>query len=141
MRLRLKDLRINQVPFWYQQYQEEVDVRDAEGNLTGETAKVYSNPIQAWARISPNVGRAESSPFGADISYDKSISTVVPLPIDEYSRLFIDIEPVINGDGSTDTEPDYCCVAPKNDLNRSVWAIKKIKAVVSDAQIQDGPLL
>lgn len=133
--MRLKDLRINQVPFWYQQYLDEVEKTDADGNLTGETMKIYSNPIRALARISPNTGRAESSPFGADISYDKTISTVVRLPIDEYSRLFIDIEPIINEDGSTETEPDYYCVAPKHDLDRSVWAIKRSKAVVRDVQI------
>lgn len=134
--MRLKDLKINQVPFWYQEYLEEVDEVDEEGNLTGETVKVYSNPIRALARISPNTGRAESSPFGANVDYDKSISTVERLTIDEYSRLFIDVVPVINPDGSTDTEPDYYCVVPKHDLHRSVWAIKKIKAVVSDAEIQ-----
>lgn len=135
--MRLKDLRVNQVPFWYQKYLGEVEEVDEEGNLTGETVKAYSNPIRALARISPNAGTAESSPFGANTDYDKSISTVVRLPIDEYSRLFIDIEPVINSDGSTDTEPDYRCVAPKNDLQQNVWAIKKIKAAVSNEEIQD----
>lgn len=132
MALRLKDLRINQVPFWYQQYIDEVDVLDEDGNLTGETKKLYSNPVRAFARISPNTGQAESSPFGINTDYDKAISTVQNLPIDEYSRLFIDIEPVINADGSTDTEPDYRCVVPKNDLHQNVWAIKKIKAAIGD---------
>lgn len=139
--MRLKDLPANQVPFWYQQYVGEVDVVDEDGNLTGETARAYSNPTPARARISPNTGRMESSPFGADISYDKSISTVVRLPIDEYSLLFIDREPVINADGSTDTEPDYYCVVAKNDLTQNVWAIKKIKAVTPNAKLQDGPVL
>lgn len=130
--MRLKDLRINQVPFWYQKYLGEIDVTDDEGNLTGETVKLYSNPIRALARISPNTGQSASSPFGANVDYDKSISTVVRLPIDEYSRLFIDIEPVLNEDGSTDTEPDYYCVIPKHDLQQNVWAIKRIKAAVDN---------
>ena len=134
--MRLKDLRINQVPFWYQTFIKEIDVVDGEGNLTGETKKIYSNPIRALARISPNTGQSENSPFGKDVDYDKSISTVVRLPIDEYSRLFIDIEPVINEDGSTDTEPDYYCVIPKHDLQQNVWAIKKIKAVIQNEKIQ-----
>ena len=137
MALRLKDLRINQVPFWYQQFIEEEDVLDEDGNLTGETRKVYSNPVEAWARISPNTGQAESSPFGINTDYDKAISTVQNLPIDEFSRLFIDIKPVINADGSTDTEPDYCCVAPKNDLQQNVWAIKKIRAAIGDGNQTD----
>jgi hypothetical protein len=130
MGVRLRDLRINQVPFWYQTYEGEVDEVDDDGNLTGETIKKYSNPIKALARISPNTGQSESNPFGKNTDYDKSISTVVRLPIDEYSKLFIDVEPVINEDGSTDTEPDYYCVVPKHDLQQNVWAVKKIKAVV-----------
>lgn len=137
MVLRLKDLRINQVPFWYQQFIGEEDVLDDDGNLTGETKKVYSNPVMALARISPSTGHAESNPFGINTDYDKAISTVQNLPIDEYSRLFIDIEPVINSDGSTDTEPDYRCVVPKKDLQQNVWAIKKIRAAIGDGNQTD----
>lgn len=137
MALRLKDLRINQVPFWYQQFVGEEDILDEDGNLTGETRKVYSNPVEAWARISPNTGQAESSPFGINTDYDKAISTVQNLPIDEFSRLFIDVVPVINADGSTDTEPDYRCVVPKKDLQQNVWAIKKIRAAIGDGNQTD----
>lgn len=125
--LRLKDLRINQVPFYYQAYEGMVDVEDEDGNLTGESIPKYSNPIREMARISPNSGNAEDSPFGKDVVYDKAISTVKRLPIDEYARLFIDVVPILNEDGSTDTEPDYCCVCPKNDLQQNLWAIRKIK--------------
>jgi len=126
MEIKLFDLPYNQVTFWYQTYEGTIDEVDDDGNLTGGTIKKYSNPVQAKARISPNSGNAEDSPFGKDIVYDKSISTVQKLPIDEYSRLFIDVVPVINDDGSTDTEPDYICVCPKVDLHRGVWAIRKI---------------
>lgn len=127
MALRLKDLKENQVSFWYQTYIGQVDEVDADGNLTGDTVPKYSNPVRVLARVSPNSGNAEDSPFGKNIVYDKSISTVKRLPIDEYTRLFIDVEPVLNEDGSTDTEPDYICVCPKNDLHQNLWAIRKIK--------------
>ena len=126
--LRLKDLRINQVPFWYQEYLGEQEGVDEDGNLTGEPTKVYGKPVMAMARISPNTGMSENSPIGNNTDYDKSISTVVKLPINELTKLFIDVVPEINKDGYTDTEPDYYCVAPKNDLQQNVWAIKKIKA-------------
>lgn len=127
MALKLKDLRMNQVPFWYQTYEGQTDEMDEDGNLTGASVPKYSNPIRKLARISPNSGNAEDSPFGKDIVYDKTISTVQRLPIDEYSRLFIDAVPVLKEDGSTDTEPDYICVCPKNDLHQNLWAIRKIK--------------
>lgn len=131
--LRLRDLRVNQVPFWYQTFLREDDEYDEDGNLTGETIKVYSNPVRKLARISPNSGNAEDSPFGKDIVYDKTISTVQNLPIDEFTRLFIDIVPELKEDGSTDTEPDYACVCPKKDLHQNLWAIRKIKGAVVSA--------
>jgi hypothetical protein len=109
----------------------EADELDEDGYMTGKTVRQYSNPIKAYARISPNTGQSENNPFGTLTDYDKSISTVVRLPIDEYSRLFIDIEPVINDDGTTNTEPDYYCVVPKHDLQQNVWAIKKYGAVTN----------
>lgn len=42
--LRLRDLRINQVPFFYQTYEGTVDEVDEDGNFTGESAPKYSNP-------------------------------------------------------------------------------------------------
>ena len=127
MALRLKDLRENQVSFWYQTYEGQEDEFDEDGNLTGNPVSKYSKPIQVLARVSPSSGNAEDSPFGKDIVYDKTISTVKRLPIDEYSRLFIDVVPVLNEDGSTDTKPDYKCVCPKHDLHQNLWAIRKIK--------------
>ena len=105
------------------------DEVDEDGNLTGESVPKYSNPVRVLARVSPNSGNAEDSPFGKDVVYDKTISTVKKLPIDEYSKLFIDVVPVLNEDGSTDTEPDYICVCPKHDLQQNLWAIRKIKGV------------
>ncbi len=127
MKLRLKDLRINQVPFWYQTYEGQEDETDEDGNKTGDKIPKYSIPVRALARISPNTGNAEDSPFGTDIKYDKAISTVQKLPIDEYSRLFIDVVPALNADGTTDTEPDYRCVCPKSDFGQNVWAVQKIR--------------
>lgn len=121
------DLPENQVEFWYQCYEGEDYELDEEGRRTGDKIPVYSDPVMAKAFISANTGSASDSPFGNDIVYDKAISTVKKLPINENSRLFIDVEPVLNGDGSTDTKPDYECVCVKNGLVQNVWAIKKIK--------------
>ena len=43
-KLRLKDLRMNQVPFYYQTYDGTVDEVDEDGNLTGESIPKYSYP-------------------------------------------------------------------------------------------------
>ena len=50
------------------------DEVDEDGNLTGERIQKYSNTVRVLARVSPNSGNAEDSPFGKDIVYDKTIS-------------------------------------------------------------------
>lgn len=130
--MKIKDLPENQVSFWYQTYEGETDEIDSEGRIAGEPVKTYSNPVMAKARVSSSTGNLYESPFGSDIAYDKSISTVQKLPIDEYTRLFIDVVPVIKQDGSTDTEPDYRVVCVKLGLIQNVWAIKKIRGVTDE---------
>ncbi len=121
------DLAENQRDFYYQTYIGEVEEVDEDGYLTGNSNPSYSNPIKASAMISENTSDAEYMPFGKDLVYDKMISTVQDLPIDEYSKLFVDVVPVINEDGSTDTEPDYEVKRVSKGLYQRVWAIKKVE--------------
>jgi hypothetical protein len=132
--MKIRDLPENQVSFWYQTYDGEQDIIDSKGRITGDKEKVYSNPVQVKARVSSSTGNLYESPFGSDIAYDKSISTVQKLPIDEYTRLFIDREPVLEQDGSTKTEPDYRVVCVKTGLIQNVWAIKKIRGATDEDQ-------
>lgn len=125
--LHMKDLKENQVEFWYQEYEGEEIEYDEDGNKTGDKILKYKNPVKAIARITATAGSSTESPFGKDLVYDRSISTVQKLPINEYTKLFIDVVPVINEDGSTDTEPDYACVNPAIGIHQNVWAIRKIK--------------
>lgn len=128
----LYDLPENQVSFWYQVFIGEVDEIDEDGNRTGDKIKSYSKPIPAKARISANTGNAQDSPFGQNIIYDKSISTVKRLPIDEQTLLFIDREPIFDDNGFLTNGADYQCVCVKNGIHQNVWAIKKIKGVVDE---------
>lgn len=121
------DLEENQREFYYQLYITETDELDEEGNLTGDTKLVYSAPIKAKAMISENTSETAEMPFGKDLVYDKMISTVQDLPIDEYSRLFIDVVPVLNEDGTTDTKPDYKVKKVAKGIYQKVWAIQRIE--------------
>lgn len=120
------DLAENQREFYYQTYLGSVEQYDEDGYLTGESESSYSNPIKASAMISENTSDAVEMPFGKDLVYDKMISTVQNLPIDEYSKLFIDVVPVIKEDGTTDTKPDYVVKKVAKGLYQRVWAIQKV---------------
>lgn len=124
--VQISDLKENQREFYYQTYKESEEEYDEDGYLTGEESSSYSNPIKASAMISENTSEVTDTPFGRDLVYDKMISTVQNLPIDEYSKLFIDVVPVIKEDGSTETEPDYIVKKVAKGLYQKVWAIQKV---------------
>jgi len=121
------DLAENQREFYYQMYEGKSEGFDDDGNLTGEPQITYSNPIKAKAMISENTSDVTDAPFGRDLVYDKMISTVQDLPINEYSKLFIDVVPFFNSDGSTDTEADYEVVRVSKGIYQKVWAIRKVE--------------
>jgi len=120
------DLAENQREFYYQTYVGEEDEVDENGYLTGGTKIKYSNPILAKAMISENTSDVVEMPFGKDLVYDKMISTVQDLPINEYSMLFVDVVPVLKEDGTTDTKPDYIVKKVAKGLYQKVWAIQKV---------------
>ena len=125
------DLPENQREFYYQTFSRESEGVDDDGYLTGEPVTSYSNPIKAKAMISENTSEVTDTPFGKDLVYDKMISTVQDLPINEFSKLFVDVVPDIKEDGSTDTEPDYEVVKVSKGIYQRVWAIRKVEGYVN----------
>ena len=132
--MKLKDLKINQVPFYYQLYEGEEEAIDIDGYLTGEKVIKYSAPIKEEARISPNTQDAQTMPFGVELQYDKAISTVKDLPIDEFSVLFIDTVPEYDEDGKLINKADYTVVKVAKDLQQKVWAVRKIVDEVDNGE-------
>ena len=128
------DLEENQREFYYQTFVEEgTEEVDEDGYLTGEkSSPTYSNPIKEKAMISENTSEATDTPFGKDLVYDKMISTVKDLPINEFSKLFVDVVPVLNEDGTTDTKPDYEVVKVSKGIYQRVWAIRKVEGYVNN---------
>lgn len=122
----IKDLVANQTEFYYQQYLGEIEEEDEFGDLTGQSIVSYTKPIKAKAMISANTSDVEMTPFGKDAVYDKMISTVQKLPIDELTMLFIDVVPELDEEGNTTTKPDYQVVRVAKGLHQNVWAIKKV---------------
>lgn len=115
----MRDLRRNQVPFWYSLYIEKEPVL-VDGFETGQYQPIYSDPVEAKARISSATGESEAEMFGADVQYDRVISTVQNLPIDEFSRIWIDADP------TTGAAHDYVVKRVAKGLTQNLWAIAKV---------------
>lgn len=134
MNMEIKDLKANQRDFYYQLFRDEQPEYDDDGYETGESKISYSEPIKASAMISENTSDVSDTPFGKDCQYDKMISTVQDLPIDEYSKLFVDVVPVIEEDGSTNTKPDYEVIRVAKGIYQRVWAIRRVDGYGEDNQ-------
>ena len=102
----------NKQKFWYALYAGTVEGYDEYGNQNS-TSATYGKPVQAMANISPAKGTVLSREFGDDDSYDKVIVTGDrDIPLDEYSVLWIDSEPELDGNGALKVNADGEIVTP-----------------------------
>lgn len=115
----MRDLRRNQVPFWYSLYVGKEDVLK-DGCKTGQKREIYTTPFRAEARISNTTGESDAEMFGANLQYDRVISTVQDLPINEYSRIWVDADP------ETGAKHDYVVKRVARGLTQNLWAIAKV---------------
>ena len=115
----MRDLIRNQVEFWYSVYLDKEPVLK-NGFETGQYREVYSEPIRARARISSAKGETDSEIFGTSVKYDRVISSVRDFPINEFSRLWIDVAP------STGAKPDYAVKRVAKGLDQNLWAIERV---------------
>lgn len=117
----MRDLVINQRPFYYRLWEESTSVVDEWGNETGENVPQYSDPVMMKANISEVRGLATVQMAGIDIDYDATILTHdMSCPIDEKSVLYINANPF-------DDEPfDYIVRRVAKSLNVITIAIKRV---------------
>lgn len=101
-------------------------IYDADGNDTGRSEVAYENPVEIRASVSAARGYSDTEQFGVNLDYEKTvITTDMTCPIAETSVLWVDREPEIANDGSTNTPFDYRVVKVAKSLNYIAYAIKK----------------
>jgi hypothetical protein len=113
----MRDLKRNQQTICYALLNVSID-KDEWGNT--DEVKTYGEPITAKMSLSANKGEASAQAFGADLSYDREMSTHdMSCPIDEYSHLWIDGR-------DTDKPHNYEVVAVSRSLNCIRYAIRRV---------------
>lgn len=124
-----RNATINTRTMFYALYGKKIEIGDEFEKRIG-----YFEPTKFNACLSTGQSNAEESPFGANISYDRVISTVESLPIDENSIIWINTKPTYLEDGSVDgSTADYKVAAPPLDgLNSLRIAVKKVSNVTTD---------
>ncbi len=122
----MRDLKRNQQKIYYCLFLGSVPETDEDGNETGSNVSKYSNPVRLDTCVSATKGDSQANAFGISLDYDKTMSiSDTSVPIDEFTRLFVDSMPILNEDGSTDSEPDYIVKKVAKSLNGILYAIKK----------------
>lgn len=138
----MRSAKSNQKTIYYATYRESTPIyeTDDEGNIVyieidgqqvpveiGTSEAGYSNPIKLKACVSAGKGDSDKQPFGIDVQYSKVISTTnMNLPIDVGTRIWVDIAPNLNENGSTDTKHDYEVKSLAKGLHNVLIAIEKV---------------
>ena len=123
--MSMRCLRRNKQPYWYAVYQSSATAYDEYGNETGGMDVTHAKPELVRANISPARNVDVIALFGTDLNYDKVLCFEERPPYDENAYLWIDTPPVLNGDGSTNTPPDYIVKRIAHSLNSTLVAVSR----------------
>lgn len=130
MRLLSRNKRV----LWYALYKSHTQILDEHGRITGSYKAEYEKPVRERLNVSPAMGEATVRQFGDDIAYDRTIAAPVSLPVDEQTVWWIDIQPLLEKDGTLaldkkgkiKTPWDYVTKKVAPSLNSSLIAVSKV---------------
>ena len=123
----MRGLRRNKRRLFYALYEGKEPIIDEWGNETGEWSINYGNPIECYKNYSAAKGEADVAVFGSDLQYDRVVYFgKPPSPVNEQSIFWVDIEPVIELDGSTLTPHDYVVARVADSLNEILVAVRRV---------------
>lgn len=110
----MRNLKRNQQLIYYS------NLTDEQLDEWGNKGSGYGLPQPYKISVSPNTGETAYSGFGVSLEYDRTmVTTDMQCPINEYSRLWIGIEP---------TEPHNFEVRKKApNLNQILYAIQQVE--------------
>ena len=113
----MRDLKRNQQTIWYSLLNISAG-EDEWGNT--EDVKTYGKPVSMSIAVSANKGEVSQQAFGADLRYDREMSTHdMDCPIDEYTRLWIDGR-------NTEETHNYIVKAVSKSINCIRYAIERV---------------
>lgn len=116
MRTSQRDKR----PVAYAFYEGITELKNDEGEYTGEYTVSYSTPVKSLMNVSGGRGAADVAMFGLNASYSRSIVT------DDLETPF-SVETVFWIDADPDTEPhDYRVVGVSRTINQVVIAVTEV---------------
>lgn len=124
----MRSLKRNQQRLYYATYNNKIPITDENGDFTGDYETGYSVPVSFYANVSPAKGSSQEEVFGKTLDYSRTVVTCdMALPIDEFTRIWIETEPVLNADGTANGDSaDYSVVQVARSLNSVAYALKQL---------------
>lgn len=119
----MRDLEKNKRTIYAMNYVGVEEVKDNDGNYTGENKVTYSKRYPIRTNISGARGQSLVEVFGTDISYDKTFTLKKEL----FDSLKINENTVFFVDTKSKEKYDYVVVKIADTINTVVIAIKKVK--------------
>lgn len=89
----MRDLKRNQMKISYKNYKGKEEILDENGYATGSYKRLYTEPKEIYISVSANKGDVEVQGFGAQLDYDRTLSTAdMTCDIDENCLVYIGSE-------------------------------------------------
>ena len=121
MRTSQRDKR----PIWYALYQGVTDVTDADGNLNGEQAVSYTDPVKAMMNVSGGRGQAAIEAFGIENPFTVSAVTGdLTTPFNTDTIFWFGIDPV--SASGENVAHNFICTGVARTINGVVLALKEL---------------
>lgn len=126
----MKTLIRNKSEFYYALFEDKIPKLDEYGNDTGEYEVRWQKPLKYLANISAAKGETSTRQFGESENYDRVIVMSNDSPkIDEYTVIWIDTVPKLDGDGSLLLNEDGSVVTPHD------YIVKKVARSINSVSI------
>ena len=125
----MRNAKVNQKQYYALNYIGKSDVRDKDGNLTGESTIEYSDEIPFKTHLSGATGSSYVDANGVNIEYDKSMVLTLwefkKFGFNENTVFFIDTQPIYDNDN----KPlyDYRVERIRDTVNEVVILLKKVR--------------
>lgn len=121
----MRTLQRNRRPVSYAFYDGVTELRDEDGNLTGEYEVQYTAPVKAMMNVSGGRGQADIALFGLTQTFARTATTEdLKTPFNTQTVFWVEKDP---------PEPfDYRVVAVSRTINQVVLALAEVETNEND---------
>jgi hypothetical protein len=124
----LRTVKRNKRPVAYAFYNGVTELRDDDGNLSGEYEVSYTEPVKTLMNVSGGRGQADIALFGLTQTFARTATTEdLTTPFNTQTVFWVETDP--------DTEPfDYRVVAVSRTINQVVLALAEVEVNTAPQQ-------